>query len=70
MYVWYFVLIAVVEDRVQHVDVRLGFDCYASSHAKVMDILDHLFRVRLLVGLDLGRFGSSRVYCGFIVKAV
>ena len=70
MYVWYFALIAVVEDRVQHVDVCLGFNCYASSHAKVMDILDQLFRVRLLVGLDLGRFGGSRVYRSLVMEAI
>ena len=58
-YVWHFLLIAVVQDVVEHINIRFGLDSDACSHAKIVDVLDHLFGIRFLIRLDLRRFGSS-----------
>jgi hypothetical protein len=69
-YVGHLVLVWVVQNIVQHIHRCLRLDSNTGTHALVVDVLDELFRVRLLVACAFGGFGSGGIDGGFVVEAV
>ena len=68
-YVWGFLFYARIQQVVQHVDVRFGFDGYPGPQALRVDIPYQLPRTCLVAALRLGRFCGGGEG-GFVVETV
>lgn len=64
------ILILIIQDIIQHADVRLRLDGDSGAHAEAVDVLDELLGVGLFVAGGFGGVGGGGVDGGLVVEAV
>jgi uncharacterized protein YodC (DUF2158 family) len=69
-YIWYFVLVRILQDVPQYVYRCAWLDSNSSLHTLAVNEFDQLFRRGFLVRFAFGRLGSGGIYCSLVMKAV